>query len=116
MKPSMKPSEILKKALELLGEDGENWCQDVGAVDRDGLQVLVNDRSAVKFCGYGACQKVDDGLPSLEAAYYLRKVVTPMGLYADWQDKPNRTFPEVKAKFLLAIELAEAEENKEAVK
>jgi hypothetical protein len=117
----MKASEILKAALELLESKG--WTKEAFARDVNGKSCDYN--SAVCFCGIGAvrvaiCKSVyisnldlcnEDSY--ITARDYLDEV---SDYWLSWQDAPERTFPEVKAKFLEAIALAEqAESNEVAV-
>lgn len=122
----MKPSEILKTGLELLETKG--WTQGTYARDRYGLSAYRPEQ-ATCFCGIGAIRIAAFGTVSLEegtkwefqyhGAKRLLDSVTfnpalPTQCWAAWQDKSERTFPEVKSKFLEAIALAEQAESKEA--
>jgi hypothetical protein len=120
----VKPSEILKQGLELLETKG--WTQGTYARDRYGLSAYRPEQAAC-YCGIGAIRVAAFGtvsqndlspqIPSYLKARRLLDVVTPYDIPIDrwvsWQDKPERTFPEVKAKFLQAIALAEGVESKE---
>lgn len=98
----MKPSEILKKGLELLGPNGEHWWNGVDQSKED-------DQCMATSIFY-----VGDAHEREIATMTMRKLfgsTTPLAVWR-WNDTPGRTFAEVKAKFLQAIKLAEAEEQK----
>ena len=92
--------EVLTKALELLGPKGQHWVNS--------LPIRPCDFCVVTACG-AAC-------PTYSIAPALDKFREAIGLskYAavdNWNDAPERTFPEVRAAFLKAIELAKAEQE-----
>lgn len=51
---SLTVSEIARKVLELLGPNGENWCQNSFGLDKDGLPSPIRDERTVKRCVAGA--------------------------------------------------------------
>ena len=91
--------EVLEKALELLGPNGENWVNE--APDWD------------KHCCVTAIDTVGDNRSQEKAKSFLRRVINSnvCSLISRWNDAPERTFPEVRAAFLKAIELAKAEQE-----
>ena len=87
----MKTSDVLKAGLARLGVDGDNWS-------------IAGDCMATALIGY------QEG-----AIYYLGKSIgsdvskTNSPIWY-WNDTPGRTWSDVKAKYLEAIALAEADE------
>lgn len=49
---------IIPKLRELLGPNGENWCQGPPAMDSDGGTVEPEEDTAVKFCLYGGLYRI----------------------------------------------------------
>lgn len=94
-------AEKLKKALELLGPNGENWIQGT-------YHVWDEARAVVKYCGLGACRKSGLGGFGLELAEYI-PAVSAYSTYWQWQDAPERTFSEVREVFQKAIMAASPE-------
>lgn len=119
---NLKPSEILRAGLNLLETKG--WTQHAYAKDKNGDAVFTV-KEASCFCGIGsiraaAFQTIDVSIKhSLDINYAKTRILlsqvvntpTSHGGWVVWQDEPNRTFAEVKAKFLEAIQLAEQQEN-----
>ena len=107
----MKSSEVLTKALELLGPNGELWCKSLPGVE---WPVAGN-------CASTACGMADtpEGYQSWKARTYLARAIGIPALETHsqihgWNDAPERTFPEVRAAFEKAIELAKSEESSNA--
>lgn len=93
----MKASEHLRAALKLL--DG-TW---VNHSPEDG-----------EHCSYTAVRVTHEGRydPTHSEGYlYLRSMTRSFGSVAAWNDKPGRTFDEVKAAFEAAITAAEKDGN-----
>lgn len=94
---AMKSSEILREALKKFGENGENW--------RSG-------RNNGEYCSWGGIFAVVYGsafAPWGAADQWAQKLgFNSAHQLFGWNDSESRTFPEVKAAFLKAIELAEA--------
>lgn len=123
----MKPSQILKNALELLGPNGEHWAKGWYYKTKDGEDVEVVDiNENTCFCAFGAMRQVLHRLhnksslfdnPDLDqyraAGIYLSNQISGIS-FAPWQDEPGRTFGEVKEKILAAIVDAERDEQKAA--
>lgn len=92
-------ADVLRRALELLGPNGEMWIQgNFLGVDAE-------------CCALGAIWKAafrsdPEGLMEESGRRYLRKALNVINV-ADWNDAPGRTFAEVKAAFEKAITLAE---------
>jgi hypothetical protein len=101
-------SEVLKLALEKLGPNGGDWaqvkggdyeCDDAGHCARTAINSVrgLKTRLAIHYF------KLAIGVDASDGEFWP--------IY-QWNDAPERTFPEVKAAFLKAIELAkEAEAN-----
>jgi hypothetical protein len=123
----MKHSEALMKALELLGPNGENWTKGDIARDASGEVTQTTDE-AVCYCGLGALLLVTQGHikrfmhdSSAENVANWRKLTRHLSkqipdgsddfVYAEWQDDPARTFPEVREVFQKAIAEATALEQ-----
>jgi hypothetical protein len=93
-----RASVVLRRALELLGPNGERW-----------IQGRLGDKSAC--CSVGAIWfSANDVGSEAGARRHLAKVVRAEDI-AKWNDAHSRTFPEVKAAFEKAIVLAEQEEG-----
>lgn len=110
----LKPSDILRQGLEKL-RDGAGWTQGVFARNAKGDSCEHGSVLAVCFCGVGAIRAVTNDVQ--DANYWVARTSLSNSLYeydlawTTWQDAPERTFPEVKARFLQAIALAEAKES-----
>ena len=89
------PAQILRDALELLGADGERWWHPRCGKAMDG-----------RDCAYTALKADTNEV----ASAILCRVAGVNSLFSlwEWNDDPDRTWPEVRAAFLKAIELAEA--------
>jgi hypothetical protein len=98
----VKPSEILKAGLELLGPEGKHWAG------------FRNSNSAGYECTTTCIARVargwNDECDVLDVLYKMFNTTT-LGTIWRWNDAPERTFPEIKAKFLEAIALAEEVES-----
>lgn len=103
----MKPSEYLRKGLAKLGPNGEHWIQGDFAQDASGNLVFSGSRTAHCFCSMGAVQAVNPNC--IHEERFLR-IAVGGGSVTDYNDTPETTFEDVKAKFLEAIALAEKEE------
>jgi len=95
----MKASEILKAGLERLGPNGEHWA---GGGQKN------NDI----YCECMTTVLNNVGEDELEALDVFKRIFSTDRLAPiwAWNDNPKRKFPEVKAKFLEAIALAENQE------
>jgi hypothetical protein len=94
-------SEVLRLALEKLGPNGEHWIK--GAYKR-----------GETYCARGAVfYSVDEASSVTAPCGYLTRAVAASDLlpFENWNDAPERTFPEVKAAFEKAISLAKAAEG-----
>jgi hypothetical protein len=97
----MNASEVLRKALELLGPNGENWCQhgyhfgDSHCM-QGAVHLVTSDQRTRNKC-WSAMVKV---LPPFESGNPI----------ARWNDDSAREWPDVEAAFRKAITLAEQEE------
>lgn len=96
----MKTSQVLRKALSLFGENGERWYGDT-------------NKSCDKFCTTLAVAEVSRGEDEYDALDVLKTVfnTTQLDPIWHWNDHPDRTFPQVKEKYLEAIALAEQDEK-----
>lgn len=98
-------TSVFKDALALLGQNGERWIKGIdSAFTRDGLRV---------YCALGALQEANrDGAFSdrerLLRSNLHKMLGAPVGFETpyvhQWNDAPERTFPEVRGLFLKAIE------------
>ena len=102
-------AEVLRKALELLGPNGEHWCKE-------------RYFNGNKMCMQGATRRAslyadDSGFTSALCTNALLKAVPDCegNPIARWNDAPERTWPEVKAAFEKAIGLAEADSTNSPV-
>lgn len=98
----MTLKEQLRAALDLLGPNGEHWCQGQYARDAEGDEASPFSIFARKWCSIGALQRV--GAPSNAYQYFNLPGGEVMWTF---NDTPGRTFPEVKALFERAIAAAE---------
>jgi len=98
----MKISVYLKKALALLGPNGENWIK--GSYYFEGEYCMVGALRAVTIF-WGTQEKMRD---------YLKRVIDSPSYFGNhmtvYNDAPERTFQEIKEVFQKAILLAEADE------
>lgn len=99
----MKTSEVLERALEKLGPNGEHW-----------LQRKEND-GAGNYCAMGALGDAVGGTSQDDYDFYLEtrdilKAAVGTGyLRSEWNDKA-RDFSEIRTGFLKAIALARKQE------
>ncbi len=102
MAKQLKASDILKKALDKFGPNGEHWGQHA--------YQHGHGRTAT-YCALGAIWKAsrdsDKG-----AAEFLSRVIR--GGVTAWNDRQGRKFADVRAKFKEAIAVARANEKAEA--
>ena len=89
-------AERLRKALALFGPNGEKWVNRLPGNN--------------EYCSVTACAEADPTTSFLSATDLLCSVVGlgEFEVLQRWNDAPERTWPEVKAAFEKAIELAEA--------
>lgn len=105
-----KPSVLLADALALFGPNGENWIKrkekrTIRPWWGLGLVKMFN------FCAIGAIHEVNTNNESFAAAYLAIAVPGgPIwgGSITGYNDRPERTFPEIKAWFNSAIAAAQA--------
>jgi len=100
----MTTVEVLTRAREILWK---GWCQGPYAETRKGVAVEVDHPDAVRFCSYGALDRVawEEGTSVSDATDALIRVInTPQ--VAGWNDAPNRKKREVIAAFDRAIKAA----------
>lgn len=96
--PTRPVAEVLRKALEAFGPNGEKWRQHQER-DADG-----------RMCSYGAIDYASgrDCYTRRQATDLVRDVLgSPLLAY--WNDQGARTFADVKALFEKAIAKAEAQ-------
>ena len=89
------PAQILRDALELLGPEGVHWVRGYPCGDR------MCCLSAI----YGEWFR--NQLSTGKAEGIFSRVISDRFI-SRWNDAPGRTWPEIRAAFLKAIELAEA--------
>lgn len=115
MPDELKPSEVISKAIEILGPNGENWFKGM-YTDCHG-----------KYCVLGALGKArgyDDGnlgIPhflsfnggsdAYSKAKRLVEAQLPMSGVVLFNDKPDVTFPQVKVAMCRALKAALEEED-----
>lgn len=101
----MKPSEILRKAADLIEPEGA-WCQDhLGEKEGNIIPTILNLNSrhadlsgACKLCAEGAMIVAARGEePSLGEAFVAMRKTIPVFVH-EWNDDPDRTQAEVVAK------------------
>lgn len=100
-----KPSELLRRALELLGPNGERWTKGRYKVV-PGAEEEYPDGA---YCSSGAIEEINT-INQDKAKQYLREAIwasiyTTDGII-NFNDAKIRKFPEVKATFEAAIALA----------
>lgn len=95
--------------LTMLNE--ETWTQGAYARDRFGRAEDVNSPEACQFCLIGAAYKLYGDVD----APVIRKIRDILGTFVPyWQDRPGRTFEEVREVILKAEAMLEtAPEHKE---
>lgn len=107
----MTTVEVLEKALERLGPNGENWTQ--GAFFRRNYSLCC----PLGAIGLTLSNNTDFPFSARhQARFYLSLAIAGQATDAGeayeiirWNDIASRKFPEVKSKFLEAIELAKSE-------
>lgn len=101
----MTTAEVLRKALELLGPNGEHWCQGRYF---DGDKACM--QGATRVAAQELSQRTEAFLHIAKCTERLMEVLPTCegNPIARWNDAPERTWPEVKAAFEKAIALAEA--------
>ena len=105
----MKASEVLAKALGFCGPNGENWIKGPS----DGLPGTMFTGDNV--CALLAIERVQDKFNASEdsivtAGNTLRQAIDDRSVI-QWNDAPERTWPEVKLAFETAIVYAEIQEG-----
>lgn len=96
----MKDSEVLRKALELMGPEGENWGRQVRFVP------------VHKLCPFLALESIQQ----MSTGYWARALGFDVSLNLfTWNDTPGRTFTDVKELFEKQIAFAEVLERGEEV-
>jgi hypothetical protein len=120
----MKPSEILKKARDLIINKG--WTQGEYARDGGKVPVSYDSKWAESFCALGSLYSVIDeaqgGIGTIHflapfqplcsphsSIHYLQTVIGHDFTIVHWNDMPGRTKEQVIDAFDEAIELAESE-------
>lgn len=93
--------KVLRMALELLGPNGENWAKGRG-YDCDTLP-------EGSYCALTAMNADGRYSPAFCSARDLLERILGEQVYV-WNDRPERTFLEVRAMFERAIELAATQE------
>lgn len=105
----MKPSEILRKAADLIEPEGA-WTQEAFARTKRGRPIGYGEAPAMCFCALGAMYRSSLAVPlSLAEATrdYLDRIVGSD--VTGWNDAPERTQAEVVQALRDAASLAEAE-------
>ena len=96
----MTTEQVLTKALDVLGPKGERWCKG-------------RYHTEYGHCMQGAVHRVIPSDYDLQTKCWAAMISvlppTDGNPIAWFNDDPERTWPEVKAAFLKAIELARAE-------
>jgi hypothetical protein len=96
----MTPSATFTAMLELLSDESK-WTQGAFARDADRRAVRSYNPTAICWCLSGALNKTG----SAEGTWdFLRKAVG--GFPTDFNDAPDRTFPEIRAAIERARDLA----------
>jgi hypothetical protein len=98
---TMKTSTILRRALRLLGPNGERW-------GRGAYRIIVGRK--VCYCAIGAIRKISEG--DFRAEITLAdSIQSPVSSVGDWNDRA-RSFVTIRRGFERAIKRAEKEEAK----
>ena len=97
----MKPSSILRAALEWFGPNGERWCKDEYFLNQ--LHINCCAYQAAYACSKGAL--IIAGDQSRDASTALSRIV---GYIPFWNDSA-KDFSEIREGFQKAIHLAESE-------
>lgn len=87
---------VLKRALELLGPNGENWVRRCGDCDTTFCTLNALGVAGADHIHY----------PDHPAARALASAHGDFSRIAPWNDDPDRTFADVKALYEKAIALA----------
>lgn len=91
----MKPSELLS--------DESKWTQKCSSRDKQGFLVSPKYSTACMWCLTGALYKCAvDFVAYNQTVCQLKAVLPGVGSIPAWNDNPNRTFAEVRAKLLEA--------------
>jgi hypothetical protein len=96
---------LLACGLARLGPNGEHWTQ--GQMHADGAHCAIGSL-ADGYSYFNASR----GSHLWDAGLCLNEAVRALTVYSSmigYNDTPGRTFPEIRAVFLKAIQLAEAE-------
>jgi hypothetical protein len=105
---------LLNRMDEIL-DTPEHWCQKAAALDSDGFEVEVpTSPRAFSFCLMGALSRAEAETKAMNVVgttlrfynYFHKAMELPdsMGV-VNWNDRPGRTFEEVKAALRKVIEL-----------
>jgi hypothetical protein len=98
----MSTAEVLEKALELLGPNGENWQQGWSGIQGECMVTCI---SRIVPGDTGNRLRWDAW-----KFLYPAAGITGCECISAWNDAEGRTWPEVKAAFQKAIELAKQSE------
>jgi hypothetical protein len=86
-------SNIFSQILEILGPNGEHWCQDTYAMNKDGEFCSVHDPAATSFCLAGAISKTPPSRCEEVFTFFHNNNVSHTIV---WNDQPDRTWEDVK--------------------
>lgn len=125
MQPPNRPNtrtakDVLKRALNLLGPEGENWAKREYAYNTNNEGTHAEDPDAQAFCALGA---IDAAVSRMginpenqrtlryRAKDFLSKVINQDNpeqrlTVPHWNDRPLTLFPTIRQAFERAIELA----------
>lgn len=114
----MKPSEVLRNALELMNDTGAHWTQGAWTD-------LQGPNETPRYCSVGAINATVHNEPlnyllreeALKALAYGLPTPGPKGPYAEnemhkvikWNDNPRRKWADIVARFEKAIARLESE-------
>lgn len=110
----MKHSDVLKEALAKFGSEGQHWTHGAIARDQNLHRTQACSSKARCWCSIGAIKAVLGPNVAIPRTVDFLRRAAPGNAIVHFNDKPGRTFTEVKELFVKAIEIAEAEESKEA--
>lgn len=99
--------EVLDKALEILGPNGEHWTKEAFARDKNGKPVDDLKETAVCFCSTGAVHKAVNDLQYTSARLVIDLLNTKCGKCHSilrLNDGMFTTFADVKRVFLTTRE------------
>lgn len=101
----MKPSELLLDCASKA--KFETMCAGTAAMDANGLNIAVCDKSAVRWCAIGLLRRERNGSISGAAMSFLYEVIDS-GHLATWSDNLvyRGQFEEIEKAFKDAAELA----------